>query len=145
MITAYTPTFGEKALGLSPQDVLLVTIMVGFSNFLWLPIGGALSDRIGRTPILLVVPITVLVIAYPLMSWLVAAPTFGALATVLLTFSTCFGIYNGALIARLTEIMPPAMIRAATAIRLKRRLTVIGGCSNGSKFKSTGLRGLSCS
>lgn len=127
MITAYTPTFGEKALGLSPQDVLLVTIMVGVSNFLWLPIGGALSDRIGRTPILLVVPVAVLVVAFPLMSWLVAAPTFGSLAAVLLTFSACFGLYNGALIARLTEIMPPAIRTLGFSLAFSLATSLFGG------------------
>ncbi|WP_337180383.1 MFS transporter [Sphingopyxis granuli] len=127
MITAYTPTFGERALGLSPQDVLLVTIMVGVSNFLWLPIGGALSDRIGRTPILMTVPIAVLCGAYPLMSWLVAAPTFGALATVLLTFSACFGIYNGALIARLTEIMPPTARTLSFSLAFSLATSLFGG------------------
>ena len=51
-ITVYTPDFG-KSLNLSTSDSLLVTLLVAFTNFIWLPIGGALSDRIGREPVLL--------------------------------------------------------------------------------------------
>ena len=34
-------------------DTLLVTLLVAVTNFIWNPIGGALSDRIGRKPVLL--------------------------------------------------------------------------------------------
>jgi MHS family citrate/tricarballylate:H+ symporter-like MFS transporter len=127
MITAYAPTFGEKALGLSPQVVLVVTLMVGASNFLWLPIGGALSDRIGRTPLLVAVPIVVLVSAYPLMASLVATPSFGWLAAALLTLSACFGLYNGALIARLAEIMPAAARTLGFSLAFSLATSLFGG------------------
>src|SRR5438477_2167613 len=52
-ITAYTPTFGKNVLKLSQSDALLVTLCVGLSNLAWLPVMGALSDRIGRRPLLL--------------------------------------------------------------------------------------------
>src|SRR6202048_3890809 len=49
-ITAYTPTFGKEVLKLSQSDALLVTLCVGVSNLFWLPVMGALSGRVGRTP-----------------------------------------------------------------------------------------------
>ena len=64
LITAYTPTFGKAVLHLSDTDSLLVTFCVGLSNFFWLPVMGALSDRIGRRPLLLAC--TVLTIAHRL-------------------------------------------------------------------------------
>src|SRR5256885_10077125 len=54
MITAYTPTFGDAVLHLATVDSLIVTLCVGASNLFWLPVMGALSDRTGRPPILLV-------------------------------------------------------------------------------------------
>src|ERR1700694_3692997 len=54
MITAYTPTFGNSVLHLANIDSLVVTLCVGASNLFWLPVMGALSDRIGRRPLLLV-------------------------------------------------------------------------------------------
>ena len=47
LITVYTPTFGKTVLKLSAADSLIVTICVGLSNLIWLPMMGALSDRIG--------------------------------------------------------------------------------------------------
>ena len=52
-ITAYTPTFGEKVLLLTNRQSLFVTFCVGLSNFIWLPIGGAISDKVGRRPMLI--------------------------------------------------------------------------------------------
>ena len=53
MITAYTPTFGNKVLSLTPGAALFVTACVGVTNFVLLPVMGALSDQIGRRPLLI--------------------------------------------------------------------------------------------
>ena len=49
-ITVYTPTFGSEVLHLAPVDNMILTLCVGLSNFIWLPVGGAISDRVGRPP-----------------------------------------------------------------------------------------------
>jgi len=76
MITAYTPTFAAAVLHFSPEDSMMVTLCIGVSNFVWLPIMGALSDRIGRRIQLMAVCLVPLVTAYPVLSWLVNAPSF---------------------------------------------------------------------
>jgi MFS transporter, MHS family, citrate/tricarballylate:H+ symporter len=127
MITAYTPTFGKAELALDPDDVLLVTAMVGLSNLIWLPLGGALSDRIGRYPMLFAVPLTALAVAYPMMDWLVAAPSFFRLLTTVLLYSALFGIYNGSLIVLLTEIMPARIRTAAFSLAYSLATAFFGG------------------
>jgi MFS transporter, MHS family, citrate/tricarballylate:H+ symporter len=110
-ITVYTPDFG-KTLNLSPADALLVTLLVALTNFVWLPIGGALSDRIGREPVLLATGALVLVTAYPALSWLATAPSFAKLISVEMLLSCAYGLYNGAMVAALTEVVP-AHVRAS--------------------------------
>jgi len=105
LITAYTPTYG-KLLGLSERDGLLVTALVGVSNILWLPPVGALTDRIGRRPVLIVCTALTLLTAYPAMAWLAHAPSLGRLIAVDLWFSALFASYNGALVVYLTEYVP---------------------------------------
>jgi MHS family citrate/tricarballylate:H+ symporter-like MFS transporter len=105
-ITVYTPTFGRTVLKLTEFDSLLVTVCVAVTNFIWLPIGGAVSDRIGRKPVLLTIAILALVTAYPALLWLVANPSFGNMLAVELLFSFYFGMYNGAMVAALSEIVP---------------------------------------
>ena len=127
MITAYTPTFGKAELKLAPNAVLGVTAAVGLANLLWLPVGGALSDRIGRFPMLFAMPIIAILVAYPLMSWLVDAPSFSRLLITVLVLSTLYGIYNGSMVAFLTEFMPPSIRTAAFSLAYSLATAVFGG------------------
>ena len=127
LITAYTPTFGKTALKLDATGVLMVTLAVGFSNFVWLPIGGAISDRVGRYPVLFLVPVVALVTAYPMMLWLVAGPSFLKLLATVLLFSAYFGLYNGSMIPLLAEIMPPQVRTAGFALAYSLAAALFGG------------------
>jgi MFS transporter, MHS family, citrate/tricarballylate:H+ symporter len=111
LITVYTPTFGTRVLKLTRADSLLVTLCVAVTNFAWLPIGGALSDRIGRMPVLLTIAVLAFFTAYPALYWLVDGPSFSKMLVVELWFSFFFGVYNGAMVAALSEIVP-AQVRA---------------------------------
>lgn len=126
LITAYTPTFGKSVLKLSEFDSMLVTVCVGASNFIWLPIFGALSDRIGRKPILIAITLLAMVSAYPVLLWLTAAPSFASLLIVELWFSFLFGAYNGAMVVYLTEVVPPH-VRAAGFSLAYSLATCVGG------------------
>jgi MHS family citrate/tricarballylate:H+ symporter-like MFS transporter len=127
MITVYAPTFGKTVLQLSTSDALIVTLLVGVSNFFWLPIGGALSDRFGRKPLLLVMSLFTVITAYPALSFLAQAPSFAHMLEVLLWFSFLYGIYNGAMIPALTEIMPVEVRVAGFSLAYSLATAVFGG------------------
>jgi len=127
MITAYTPTFGNSVLHLANLDSLIVTLCVGASNLFWLPVMGALSDRIGRRPLLFVFTILMLVTAYPAMVWLVGGPSFTRLLTVELWLSFIFGSYNGAMVVFLTEIMPIDVRTSGFSLAYSLATAVFGG------------------
>src|SRR2546423_5502712 len=127
MITAYTPTFGSSELHLTNMNSLIVTLCVGASNLFWLPIMGALSDRIGRRPLLFGCTVLMLITAYPAMLWLVHEPSFGRLLAVELWFSFIYGSYNGAMVVFLTEIMPIEVRTSGFALAYSLATAIFGG------------------
>ena len=126
-ITAYTPTFGKQVLKLTATDSLIVTLCVGISNFIWLPVMGAFSDKIGRRPILIACTLAALVTAYPALAWLVTEPTFARLLVVELWLSFLYGSYNGAMVVALTEIMPASVRTVGFSLAYSLATALFGG------------------
>ncbi|MFL9879879.1 MFS transporter [Herbaspirillum rhizosphaerae] len=127
LITVYTPTFGKNVLKLSTESALIVTFCVGISNFIWLPVMGALSDRIGRRPLLLVFTVLTILTAYPAMTWLVGDATFGKMLIVELWLSFLYASYNGAMVVALTEVMPVDVRTAGFSLAYSLATAIFGG------------------
>jgi MFS family permease len=127
MVTAYTPTFGSAALHLAAVDNLTVTLCVGLLNLILLPVMGALSDRIGRKPLLIGCTALALVTAYPAMVWLVAAPSFGKLMSVQLWLAAFYASYNGAMVAYMIEIIPQSVRTTGFSLAYSLATAIFGG------------------
>jgi MHS family citrate/tricarballylate:H+ symporter-like MFS transporter len=127
LITVYTPTFGKSVLKLSTKDSLLVTLCVGVSNFIWLPVMGAVSDRIGRWPVMAVCSALAAVTAYPALSWLIAHPSFGNMVMIELWLSFLYGSYNGATLVALTEIIPVQVRTTGFSLAYSLATALFGG------------------
>jgi MHS family citrate/tricarballylate:H+ symporter-like MFS transporter len=127
LITIYTPTFGSRVLNLSDSDSLQVTVLVALSNLFWLPLMGALSDRLGRRPLLLASTGLAILTAYPSLTWLAAAPSFTRMLGVELWLSFLYAGYNGALVVLLTEIMPSKVRTAGFSLAYSLATALFGG------------------
>jgi len=127
MITVYTPTFGKSVLKRSTEESLLVTLCIGLSNFIWLPVMGALSDRIGRWPVMAACSALVALTAYPALSWLIANPSFANMVLVELWLSFLYGSYNGATIVALTEIIPAQVRTTGFSLAYSLATALFGG------------------
>jgi MFS family permease len=127
LITAYTPTFGQSELHLDSFGVLIVTLCVGLSNFIWLPIMGSVSDRVGMKPLLIAFTVLALLTAYPAMMWLTADPSFVRLLLVELWLSFIYASYNGAMVVALTEIMPVEVRTSGFSLAYSLATAMLGG------------------
>ena len=127
LITVYTPTFGTKVLKLTTTDSLIVTFCVGVSNFIWLPVMGSWSDRIGRKPILLAFTVLTILTAYPALAWLVASPSCTRMLLVELWLSCLYGSYNGAMVVGLTEVMPVEVRTVGFSLAYSLATALFGG------------------
>jgi len=126
-ITVYTPTYANSVLHLSPADSLIITCCVGVSNLFWLPVMGALSDRIGRRPILLLFTILTILTAYPALKWLVVDVSFSKMLLVELWLSFLYGSYNGAMVVALTEVVPVSVRTAGFSLAYSLATALFGG------------------
>jgi MHS family citrate/tricarballylate:H+ symporter-like MFS transporter len=127
LITVYTPTFGKSVMQLSIVDSLLITLFVGLSNFIWLPVMAALSDRIGRWPIMALFSGLTLFTAYPTLNWLVANPSYEHMLVAELWLSFLYASYNGATIVALTEIIPIQIRTTGFSLAYSLATALFGG------------------
>jgi MFS family permease len=125
--TAYTPTLGREELHLGQVEVMIVALCTGLSNFIWLPVMGALSDRIGRRKGLIVFTLLGLLTTYPAMLWLVSAPSFARLLTVDLWLSFLFAGFNGSMVVYLAEFIPAKVRTAGFSVAYSLATAIFGG------------------
>jgi MFS family permease len=126
-ITTYTPTYGVKELHLPLRESFIVTLCVGLSNFVLLPLAGAASDRFGRAPQLIGAAVLALATGYPALHWLIGAPSFGRLLIVELWFSLIYATYNGAMVVYLTEVIPAEARTTGFSVAYSVAAGVFGG------------------
>ena len=127
LATVYAPTFGSAVLHLAARDNLIVILCVGACNLVVLPLSGALSDHIGRRPILFAGTLLALATAYPGLLWLVSAPSFSRLLIIELWLSILYAGYNGGMAVYLTEIMPPEVRTSGFSLAYSLATAIFGG------------------
>jgi MHS family citrate/tricarballylate:H+ symporter-like MFS transporter len=68
-----------------------------------------------------------ILIAIPALRWLAAEPSFGRMLTVLLALSALYGLYNGAMVVALTEIMPAEVRVVGFSLAYSLATALFGG------------------
>jgi MFS transporter, MHS family, proline/betaine transporter len=128
MVAVYMPTFANKYAHISRTQALwtstasLATVMIGA------PLMGALSDRIGRKPVLLTSCMFFLLLSYPLYAFIVSGISFMTFFWTQLLMNVVFTMYSGAGPAALAEMFPTRV--RSTGVSFGGALaTILGGFS----------------
>ena len=127
LATTFTPTYGTTVLHLESTGVLSTMMCVGALSLLVLPLSGALSDCIGRRPILIVCSLATLFSVYPALLWLVAQPSLARLLLVELWFAFLYAAYTGAVGVYVIEMMPPEIRTVGFALAHSLAGAIFGG------------------
>ena len=121
------PIFGKTVLHLTESEILIATFTTGLTTLITVLAGGAISDRVGRLPVLVVGAVGLIIAPYPIITWMVGAHSFASLVTATSVIGLFYGIYNGGAIVALTEVMPKRVKTVGFSLAYAISVGVFGG------------------
>jgi MHS family proline/betaine transporter-like MFS transporter len=121
------PTYAVRQLGVA-QSAALLANSAGLVVIVTLaPVFGALSDRIGRRPLMLGSALALLVLCWPVLAWLTTQPGTANLVLAQILFALLIAGFTGPAPAAMAELYPPALRSTALSIGYNFAVTVFGG------------------
>jgi MHS family proline/betaine transporter-like MFS transporter len=121
----YMPTFAVQKLGLASSGALLSTVVATCVMIVCTPIAAAISDRVGRKPLLLLAGVIYVIVTYPAYMVVTTWPSIAVLMMVQSTFGLLNAVYVGPLMSTLAELFRTRF--RATEVALAFGLTVMIG------------------
>jgi MHS family proline/betaine transporter-like MFS transporter len=127
VILLYMPTFARTQLHL-PLGQAFTAQVIGLACMMVLtPLSGALSDRIGRKPIIIAALALYFALVYPLFSWVYGNPSFGNLVIVQVVLCCLLGLFFGPVSTIAAEQFPAAARSTGLGISYNLAVMIFGG------------------
>jgi MHS family proline/betaine transporter-like MFS transporter len=104
LLLVYMPIFAVKQLELSMSAALLASIFAASVVFVFTPMAAAISDRIGRKPMLQLASLGYLLLAYPAFALMTTQPSLAVVTLVQSGFGLLLAIYGGPVMSVLAEL-----------------------------------------
>ena len=127
LFLVYLPTFAQAQLHLTASAALFSTATAGLIYLLFTPVVGALSDRIGRKPLLYASFLGTVLLGYPLFSLLVSWHSVQGLLLVQAIATICLTCNTGVACAVLAELFPTRIRYTALSIGYGFSVAIFGG------------------
>jgi MHS family proline/betaine transporter-like MFS transporter len=139
----FMPSYAARQLGLPGSGAFLAGFLTGVIQIIFIPLVGALSDRIGRIPIGAASAVAMLVVIYPMFAWLAASPMLSTLLIVQAIMGLLLAGYMGGLAALMAELFPTRMRTTGLSISYSLGVALFGGFApfiNASLISVTGSK-----
>ena len=104
ILLSYMPTFTRQHAGLTPSQALSANTVGLLVLMVLIPPFGALSDRVGRKPLLLTSCVFFAVLTVPLFWVILGQPGFGVLILIQVLFDAAIALFSGAGPAAISEM-----------------------------------------
>ena len=127
VVLLYMPTFARIQLGLPLNEAFIAQSISLACMIAIIPLSGALSDRIGRKPVMFGALVLSLVLAYPLFQWVVASPSFTTLATMQIVLCCLIGVFYGPTSTATAEQFPVLVRSTGLAVSYNFAVMIFGG------------------
>jgi MHS family proline/betaine transporter-like MFS transporter len=105
-LLVWVPSFTQRFAGLTPSQALWSNTIGLIAMVCAVPFWGALSDKVGRKPLLMASAISIGVLAYPLFSLMASGGGFAVVLPIQILFGILLALYSGAGPAAISEIFP---------------------------------------
>jgi MHS family proline/betaine transporter-like MFS transporter len=105
-LLVWMPTFTQKFAGLSPSQALWSNTIGLIAMVIAVPCWGALSDKIGRRPVLMASAILIGALCYPLLALMAGGTGLALVLPIQILFGILLALYSGAGPAAIAEIFP---------------------------------------
>jgi MFS family permease len=123
----YMTTYASTTLGMSAKIAFGATAVIGLSGLICDSLGGWLSDRLGRKPIMIVPWLFLAVAVFPSFWLLERLRTGTALYTACAVLGSLSTLSSATIIVAITESLPRRVRSAGIAITYALAISVFGG------------------
>ncbi|MFJ3059277.1 MFS transporter [Herbaspirillum sp. NPDC087042] len=123
----YMPTYSIKVLKLPQSTGFIAGMVGGLCIMLLAPVVGRLADRIGRRPFLSGSALLILVLAYPMFTYINMAPSLSSLLLFQLVFGVLIAAYTGPILAAFSELFPAKVLSTGLSVAYNLAVTIFGG------------------
>jgi MHS family proline/betaine transporter-like MFS transporter len=127
VVLIYMPTYAKTQLQIPLNDAFSAQVAGLLCLTVLIPFFGALSDRIGRRPVLLLASVLYLVLPYPLMGWVLAEPTMTRLTLMQVVLCSAIAVGFGAISTALAEQFPVRQRSTGLALSYNVAVMLFGG------------------
>ena len=128
IVLTYMQTYITEQLGFSTTSASLSTVLTLLVGMALIPPLGALSDRVGRKPVLMASCVGFVVLTYPLFLLLNAGSLAGAIAAHV-ALGALLAVYLSTTIAALTELFPTRVRYGGFSIGYNISVAIFGGAA----------------
>lgn len=126
VMIVFMPTYAMKLLHMSASAALGAATLANLVTMVLTPFTGALSDRVGRRPMIATCSVLFVLLAYPLYR-LVDGGTVQGLIVAQLVVAVVYSLYTGTIPAILSEMFPTRVRFTALSVSYGIAVAIFGG------------------
>jgi MHS family proline/betaine transporter-like MFS transporter len=123
----YMPTYAARVLHLPQSEGFIAGMVGGFTMMVAAPLAGLLADRIGTSRVLAPSALLVLVLAWPMFTYINVAPGLVSLLLFQAVFGILTGTYTGPILCAFARLFPSTVLATAISVAYNFGVTLFGG------------------
>lgn len=126
-VQTYMTSYAITTLNMPATTSMWATVIGGFGTLVFALLGGWLSDRYGRRPLMLLPRLALALLIYPAFMWLVAAPDLWRMFVVVLLLSALNGMAAAVSLVAIPELLPARVRAIGLSLVYAVGVTLFGG------------------